>query len=743
MRLLTALTTLALLSACDSPDGSVSPDSPQPIVVDEPAAVQAEKARVAALVDAAMQIDTDALLERAKVPFAEDLAYDALDAANLEVVQGSPFALDDDELAKLSAHGFVISARQPLGNFLAGYELIYNADLPVYISADSLLHALHRGYDRQLAETEKAFLAPAVGDLLGRLHAGLAEGEADRWGAEAVADLDEYLAVARSLLGDERVLPQAGGDAAVIEARVKDAMRAEGLASWMIFGLSRKVDVSQFAPRGHYKGVPELERYFRGMMWLGRVDMRLIEVQEDGKRTLNRRALRAVLGLRTLMDADAMADWQRIETLLRSFVGPQDFATMDVLDALADALALPSDDAAGLEARGDEALAKGLSAGTFDVQRIRGQFMNGRLGDPMPLPISVTLFGQRYIVDSHVLANVVWDSVQPDGHAPRMMPDPLDAAYAAFGNDQAASLLETELREYGYAGHLAAMRALMDDRSPEEWKGDLYSGWISALRSLSPDAEIAADPAAHGRPSIWGTEAWGRRMLNTQLGSWTELRHDNLLYAKPSYTGGGGCDYPDGYVEPVPEFYAALIRLAEQGIAASESALAAADVRLARQMTRWWTSLHTVATTLKGLAEQQLTGEPFSADQIMWLEQAVDIAPDDYMGYVVGGWYADLLMLGEDDPYASDRLVADIHTQPTTFGGEVVGNVMHMGTGDVRLMVTTVESCTGPRAYAGPVYATHRVDTRDFERLDDTAWNRRVRDAMPPELPWLEDLVVR
>ena len=42
--------------------------------------------------------------------------------------------------------------------------------------------------------------------------------------------------------------------------------------------------------------------------------------------------------------------------------------------------------------------------------------------------------------------------------------------------------------------------------------------------------------------------------LNTQMASWTELRHDTLLYAKPTYTDPGLCVYPDGYVEPRLEF---------------------------------------------------------------------------------------------------------------------------------------------------------------------------------------------
>jgi len=36
------------------------------------------------------------------------------------------------------------------------------------------------------------------------------------------------------------------------------------------------------------------------------------------------------------------------------------------------------------------------------------------------------------------------------------------------------------------------------------------------------------------------------KTLNTQLASWTELRHDTVLYAKQPYTASVLCSYPDG-----------------------------------------------------------------------------------------------------------------------------------------------------------------------------------------------------
>src|SRR4030095_6457757 len=53
------------------------------------------------------------------------------------------------------------------------------------------------------------------------------------------------------------------------------------------------------------------------------------------------------------------------------------------------------------------------------------------------------------------------------------------------------------------------------------------------------------------------------RTLNTQLASYTELKHDTVLYAKQPYTAIFVCEYPAGFVEPVPEFWRRMKEIAE------------------------------------------------------------------------------------------------------------------------------------------------------------------------------------
>jgi hypothetical protein len=68
--------------------------------------------------------------------------------------------------------------------------------------------------------------------------------------------------------------------------------------------------------------------------------------------------------------------------------------------------------------------------------------------------------------------------------------------------------------------------------------------------------------------------------------------------------------------------------------------------------------------------------------------------------------------------------------------------VLHVGTGWPRLAVFTVETCDGPRAYAGVSSMFHQVVTEDYERLTDEAWQRNFSDpaTLPPIVSWMTDL---
>jgi hypothetical protein len=80
------------------------------------------------------------------MPRAE-LGYDPSTARNLDLIQRSSLALSAAELETVGKRGLVISSTRTFPSFGDGYAAIYTQDLPLYVSADSILEAVHRSYD--------------------------------------------------------------------------------------------------------------------------------------------------------------------------------------------------------------------------------------------------------------------------------------------------------------------------------------------------------------------------------------------------------------------------------------------------------------------------------------------------------------------------------------------------------------------------------------------------------------------
>jgi hypothetical protein len=278
------------------------------------------------------------------------------------------------------------------------------------------------------------------------------------------------------------------------------------------------------------------------------------------------------------------------------------------------------------------------------------------------------------------------------------------------------------------------MRTLIDAQPADYWQSSLYTSWVAALRTLSPGASGTALDA-EGLPSVARGDAWSRRILSTQLASWAQLRHDTILYAKQSYTVSTSCEFPDAYVEPYPEFFYAIARYAELG------RTLVADLQLARSpqiggvVGSYFENTARIATVLGEMAEAQRTGMPHTTEQIAFINNAIRVQAPGSGPPLHTGWYKDLYY-DLSDALELDPTIADVHTDP---GGQVPPrgpSVLHVGTGYPRPIIVSVDTCVGPRAYAGVVSSYHEHIEPGLSRLTDSEWlEQRVNSAA--EVPWL------
>lgn len=712
----------------DASTAEQPPTNPPP-VQGTPAALAFDALKAEA--EAAEGLDAEGALASYPTDFVS-LSYDPSTSLGLDTIQGSALALSDAELGKLGEQGFAISSRHGFATFLRGYAEIYSEHLPVYVSADAILESVHSSYDTILVTVEEAILIPSLDGLLEHMLDNLRASDA---AASVKADTETYLAVAKSLLDGSVTAPEAGGNAALIGSIYDKAQSANGIEMVKLFGVDRMEDFSQFKPRGHYTQSEELSRYFRAMMWLGRVDFRFLETQTNGNQVFRPEQYQAMLFVHELLATEVGTTlWTRIDDAVRTFVGESDYMVVPEVQSLIDDLG----GLAAAKAASEDEVVAAIIAGGYGQQQIASHLMvNDGTVKTLPLNRSFLIFGQRYVPDSHVFSEVVYDRLG----SLRMMPNPLDAAFAALGNNQALALDRAELDKYGdLPGALARMRVLIDSHDTAFWEGNFYNLWTDALRKLSPAEGLST---VEGLPEVAKTEAWGRRMLNAQLGSWAELRHDTLLYAKQSYSGIPGCEFPDAYVDPYPEFYAAIAKYAEQGSRIAAIAEGSQYPGLKDQITAYFAALHEAATKLGGMAEAQRRGEMFTEDQLAFINQAVRVVEQSAVCTTIevpDGWYAKLFF-NPDKSIEFDPTIADVHTQPADEGGGIVGRVLHAGTGFPRYFVTTIDTCSGPRAYAGVVFAYHEDITQDFKRWTDEEWATKLQSEGAADVPWMTSVL--
>jgi len=633
-----------------------------------------------------------------------------------EAAKAADRKLTGSEQQLLDRQGFAILGGSEATSFHLGYTALFEQHQPVYVTADSLLYAWHSSYDTILQEIEQTHLIPTLRAMLTELRRRLAASKAD---PETRADVDVYLAVAMSFLDGKVAQPVAGGDLAAI-AKAEHAGLAERPDSLSLFGDRKDVDFSMFKPRGHYETWPEMQQYFRAMSWLGRTEIELAYKRDAASEwVVNRRALRGANLLASLFQGTTRAQWDLIDRTIGAFVGPQDSMSIDGLATTMLAL--------GNNANAPDAQVIAAFRGAA-AQKIRSRLIRAD-GESL----SFITLGQRFVADSKVLSDLVADGV-PD----RLMPSPLDVGHAVFGNPAARPLLAPEIARYGEPYRKALDAAAATPRDPALWEGTLYHGWLDALAKLSPDPKSDA-----ALPAPLTSDAWARRMLATQLASWAELRHDNLLYAKQSFTVEISCEYPDAYVEPYPAFYAAMQGLAKRGKATLDALGAPTDQR----MVAYFDKMAATMERLGAIAERQRANEPLRGSDLDFINRMVSI--DGRSGgcggprQEPGGWYADLFY-DRGKILSHDPVIADIHTQPDDESGTRVGRILHVGTRDPRMFVVRLQHDGGTHAqtYRGYVSTYAETITQNFQRYTDSEW-KTASGSIDSTPAWLAPLIAR
>jgi hypothetical protein len=308
--------------------------------------------------------------------------------------------------------------------------------------------------------------------------------------------------------------------------------------------------------------------------------------------------------------------------------------------------------------------------------------------------------------------------VQSQAGPVRGFPRGLDVM-AVLGSDRARHWLKQlgDDRYEGYDDELADLTARFAAVNTGDWNRNMYWSWLYALKAL-------LEPAGEGYPAFMRTDAWADKQLSAALASWSQLRHDTILYAKQSYTMMATAVRPqpkmvEGYVEPVPEFYArllALTRMTRKGL----DDMAVLDDQARNRLT----SLEKIIERLLDLSQRELAG------------QRLD--DKDYAFIRSFGDQLDAVVTGVDSDGQETTIVADVHTDGNS------GKVLEEGTGYLHTMVAVYPMPDGGLvAGVGPVLSHYEFKQPMSNRLTDEAWKQMLREGKGPRLPeWAQTFTV-
>lgn len=609
------------------------------------------------------------------------------------------------------------------------YEIHRYRGLPPLVTTDSFLNAYHELFDALLQYLEETRLfdqAVAMTDALYAAASAQYNEAADPVVKEDARLNMAYFAVAASLLKGQLAAPDLVRDE--VEAELGLIEAASDVVESRVLGY--KEDYTQYKPRGHYTRSERLKRYFKTLMWFGHTAFYINPhsggVSPEEAVSLTRRAVLAALAL----SGPAKQSWSAIYEPTSFLVGRSDDLTAD------EVLAATAKVYGTAEVQPDQLADQGkIDLLRAELNKLRAPKIltaAREASDPGSREKSERSFrimGQRYIPDSYAFQQLVWPYVGEEPDKKRDLPMGLDVM-TVLGSDQAYRIAKEDFGQDHFLNWEEQIKKVHDEfasQDPDLWPANLYTGWLEALQHVM-------NFPAEGAPDFMKTRVWARKSLNAALGSWTELRHDTILYAKQSVTAegdGGEEDVPAGYVEPYPAFFAQMGELA--------STLHSQLVKYGLLDSVFASKLETIiwlAEILKSAAQKELAGTPLTTE-----EETAIAEYGHYLEYL--GQFEDSALEGTGEGRTlslvpeKSPLVADVHSSYNT------SRALEEATGYPLTLYAAIEREGKVWLFAGASYSYYEFTVPLDQRLTDEEWIKLLDDGQAPPRPaWTNEWIL-
>jgi hypothetical protein len=674
------------------------------------------------------------------------------------------FSLSSDQKNLLEHNGFVVRVyRSNEDDIAAPYSFLKTNNIPIFVTSDTLLHLYHIQFDQILKGIEEREF---FGTLLDMSKSLFDQSQQDY--LMYTGDLKEaarlnvgFFAVALTLLqtptegynGSESIptvnftVPSYVSDKVTAECSFIEAHDGYHDSPLFIY----KEDYSQYVPRGHYTQSETLKRYFKTMMWFGRIAFLLkgggpacqsceylISAQDAKIQTIQASLIATELPIQMVLNETLEELWTRLYSVTSFFVGTADDLTpyeyLDCIHAVFGSSFNATEFANDTKLFDLKILLAGLRSpqiygGTGEaviLKNVGEPITTEDLNTVLEKTKGMRLMGQRFIPDSYIFQQLVAPAtgyftgtdepftmkMTPLGPV-RCFPRGLDVM-AVLGSERALQLLrqEGDTAYENYTQQLTVLQQNFSTLNTTEWNRNLYFSWVYTLQSLISRYDDRY-------PSFMNSDAWLDKELQTALSSWTELRHDTILYAKQSYTPvmatsvePGQGNPVVGYVEPVPEFYTRLLALTKM----TRTGLTAWNMLNQTEISRLST-LESVLVRLLNISKAELEGKELTAQDYAFIRNFGD--------------QLDLVVTGVNDKGKETTMVADVHTDTNE-----PQQVLEEGIGYVDLLIVIYKVPDGRIiAGAGPVFSYYEFKQSLNNRLTDEQWIEMLQNGQEPNRP--------
>lgn len=623
--------------------------------------------------------------------------------------------LSKGQIDKLVTNGFIVLNPNPENayHYMKMYDIYEENEyknIPNFITVDVALHIYHKFFDETLKSLEKEQLNEALKKLTTNMLEKtkiLYSKTSNTFTKKDLEHIMIYFSVANKLInntyGD---IPQEFISTA--EKEIKEIENARGYVKSPLFNFD--INYEQFIARGHYEGDEILEPYFKTMMWYGLIGYSFEKDKEElDFNSIEKAMMITYISFLEINGNNDIVLWDKIYSPTNFFVGQSD--DINIFD-MKELMIKVYGKNVTLQNIKDQKYHSKLEKQITNLPspQIQNKLVTGAVDTPTKKQFR--FMGQRYTLDANIMQELMFPITRP-------VPSGLDIA-GAFGNERAENIAKEyylmDLDQQTYSSTLKKMKDKVQSLKQTDWQKNMYNGWLWTLKALWTNRDNLT-----GLPLFMQNQAWKDKNISSGLGSYAELKHDTVLYAKqPVAEMGGGeelMEYCPNYVEPAVDVYDRLlwlvkyskVNLEKRGLLSERIASALGD-------------MEEVYELFKTCSIKELQNLPISSEE------------NEDLKYIGGKLeYIDDTLSEQSKQIISSAVVSDVA------GIADVGAYLEIGTGFPNDILVATYNNGKIYLARGAVYSYYEF--LSDQPLTDSQWHEKLGIERVEETDWAYELI--